>query len=161
MSDTVLIVLGAVLQLAGLAGCVLPIMPGPPLNFLGLILLCLAKGWETFSPAFLVIMGGLTAVSLILDYYLPLAGAKKFGSSKRGFWGAFIGMAVGILFFPPLGMIIGAFVGAVIGEMTAGKNNAEALRAGWGTFLGVLSAMVFRLVLAGFMTFSFTLKMMS
>ncbi len=103
MSDTVLIVLGAVLQLAGLAGCILPVMAGPPLNFAGLLLLCLAKGWKIFSPAFLLVMGGLTVLSVVLDYYLPLAGTKKYGSTKRGFWGAFIGMAVGILFSRPSG----------------------------------------------------------
>lgn len=160
MSETVLIVLGAVLQLAGLAGCVLPVMAGPPLNYAGLILLGLARGWETFSPAYLIIMGVLTASSAALDYYLPLAGTKKYGSSKRGFWGAMIGMALGILFFPPLGMIIGAFAGAVLGELTAGKPSAEALRAGWGAFVGVLLAMVFRLILSGVMTFSYILKIL-
>lgn len=160
MTETILIILGALLQLAGLAGCILPILAGPPLNFAGLILLCLAKGWETFSPAFLIAMGLLTGLSVFLDYYLPLAGTKKYGSSKRGFWGAFIGMAVGIIFFPPLGMIIGAFAGAVIGELTAGKQSVEALRAGWGAFIGVLFAMVFRLVLAGVMTFSYIIKIL-
>jgi uncharacterized protein YqgC (DUF456 family) len=158
MSDTILIILGAVLQLAGLAGCILPVLAGPPLNFVGLILLCLAKGWETFSPAFLIVLGVLTGLSVLLDYYLPLAGTKKYGSSKRGFWGAFVGMILGILFFPPLGMILGAFVGAVVGEMTAGKQSAEALRAGWGAFVGVLLAMIFRLILSGIMTFSYIIK---
>ncbi len=57
-------------------------------------------------------------------------------------------------------MIIGAFAGAVLGEMTAGKQSAEALRAGWGAFIGVLLAMVFRLVLSGVMTFSYVLKLL-
>ncbi|NMD10486.1 MAG: DUF456 domain-containing protein, partial [Acidobacteria bacterium] len=85
MSAALLIVLGGVLQAAGLAGCVLPVMAGPPLNFAGLILLDWARGWNSFSPAFLVVMGLLTAGSMILDYVLPLSGTKRYGSSKRGF----------------------------------------------------------------------------
>jgi len=158
MSDTALIVIAAVLQLAGLAGCVIPVVAGPPLNFLGLILLDWARDWKAFSPAFLVVMGVLTALSMVLDYYLPLSGAKKYGATKRGFWGALLGMAVGIFLFPPLGLIIGAFLGAVMGELTAGKQSSEALRAGWGAFLGFLLAMIFRLALAGVMTFFFILK---
>jgi hypothetical protein len=158
MSETVLIVLGAILQLAGLVGCVLPVLAGPPLNFVGLLLLSWAREWKAFSPAFLIVMGALTAGSAVLDYYLPLAGAKKYGASKRGFWGALLGMMAGIFLLPPFGLIIGAFVGAVIGELTAGKKESEALRAGWGSFLGVFFSTIFRLVLSGIMTFSYFLK---
>ncbi|HNQ79658.1 MAG: DUF456 domain-containing protein [Acidobacteriota bacterium] len=160
MSAALLIVLGGVLQAAGLAGCVLPVMAGPPLNFAGLILLDWARGWNSFSPAFLVVMGLLTAGSMILDYVLPLSGTKRYGSSKRGFWGAFIGMAAGVFAFPPLGIIIGAFLGAVIGELAAGKESPAALRAGWGAFIGFLLAMGFRLALSGVMTFAFVLKLL-
>jgi hypothetical protein len=155
MLDTVLIVIGALLQIVGLAGCFLPWLAGPPFNFLGLIFLCLAKGWDTFSPAFLIVMAALTLLTMILDYVLPMAGARKYGSTKRGFWGAFLGMVVGVLFFPPFGMIIGAFIGAVVGELTAGKKNAEAMRAGWGVFLGVFVALISKLVVSGIMTFFF------
>ncbi|MGB7295770.1 MAG: DUF456 domain-containing protein [Candidatus Aminicenantales bacterium] len=68
---------------------------------IGLILLSIAKGWKPFGPAFLVIMGGLTALTMVLDYAMPLAGTRRFGASKRGFWGAFIGMVVGAFIFPP------------------------------------------------------------
>jgi uncharacterized protein YqgC (DUF456 family) len=155
MLDIVLIVVGFILQFIGLAGCLLPWLAGPPFNFLGLILLCLAKGWDTFSPAFLIAMGALTLLTMVLDYILPMAGAKKYGSTKRGFWGAFFGMVIGIVLFPPFGMIIGAFLGAVTGELTAGKKNAEALKAGWGVFLGVISALILKLLVSGIMTFFF------
>ncbi len=155
MLEIVLIAAGFLLQLVGLAGCVLPFLAGPPFNFLGLILLCLARGWDTFSPNFLIAMGALTLLTMVLDYVLPLAGAKKYGSTKRGFWGAIIGMAAGVLFFPPFGMIAGAFLGAVAGELTAGKNKTEALRAGWGAFVGFLFALVLKLLVSGFMTFHF------
>jgi len=155
MLDTVLIVIGFLFQVVGLAGCVLPWLAGPPFNFLGLILLCLAKGWDTFSPAFLIVMGALTLLTTVLDYVLPMAGAKKYGSTKRGFWGAFFGMVIGVVLFPPFGMIIGAFLGAVAGEISAGKKNAEAMKAGWGVFLGVITALILKLLVSGIMTFFF------
>jgi len=151
----VLIILGALLQLAGLVGCILPWLAGPPLNFIGLILLSMAKGWKPFSPTFLVIMGGLTVLTMVLDYAMPLAGARRFGASKRGFWGAVIGMLVGAFVFPPFGLILGAFVGAVVGELSAGKEEKSALRAGWGVFVGTMAAMAVKLVVSGIMTFYF------
>jgi uncharacterized protein YqgC (DUF456 family) len=155
MLDIILVVIGSLLQVAGLAGCVLPWLAGPPLNFLGLILLCLAKGWDTFSPKFLFVMGALTILTIVLDYVLPIAGARKYGSTRRGFWGAFIGMVIGLVLFPPFGMIIGAFLGAVAGELTAGKKEAAAMRAGWGVFLGVVTALILKLLVSGIMTFFF------
>ena len=151
----ILIILGALFQIVGLAGCVLPMLAGPPFNFIGLILLSIAKGWEPFSPGFLILMGGLTALTLILDYALPLAGTRRFGASKRGFWGAFIGMAAGVLFFPPFGLILGAFAGAVAGELSAGKERSAALRAGWGVFAGLMASVAVKLVVSGIMTFYF------
>jgi uncharacterized protein len=150
-----LIVLGGLLQLVGLAGCVLPWVAGPPLNFIGLILLSIAKGWKPFSPKFLIIMGGLTALTVFLDYAMPLAGARRFGASKRGFWGAFIGMLLGAWAFPPFGLILGAFAGAVVGELSAGKDQSSALRAGWGVFVGTMAALVVKLIVSGIMTFYF------
>jgi len=155
MLTLILIIIASLFQVAGLAGCVLPWLAGPPLNFLGLILLCLAKGWHIFSPSSLIILGGLTLFTVIMDYVLPIAGAKKFGSSKRGFWGAFLGMILGVLFFPPFGLIIGAFIGAILGELSAGKQNQQALKAGWGVFLGFFLSMIFRLLVSGMITFFF------
>jgi uncharacterized protein YqgC (DUF456 family) len=151
----VLIVLGALLQLVGLIGCVLPWLAGPPLNFTGLILLSIAKDWKSFSPTFLVVMGGLTVLTMVLDYAMPLAGARRFGASKRGFWGAVIGMLVGAFVFPPFGLILGAFFGAVVGELSAGKEHSSALRAGWGVFVGMMAAMAVKLIVSGLMTFYF------
>jgi uncharacterized protein len=150
-----LIVLGALLQLVGLVGCVLPWLAGPPFNFIGLILLSIAKGWKPFSPTFLLIMGGLTVLTLFLDYAMPLAGARRFGASKRGFWGALIGMLAGAWAFPPFGLILGAFAGAVAGELSAGKDQSGALRAGWGVFVGMMAAMAVKLIVSGIMTFYF------
>ncbi|MCR4409858.1 MAG: DUF456 domain-containing protein [Candidatus Saccharicenans sp.] len=155
MLNVILIIAGAILQLLGLAGCVLPVLAGPPLNFVGLLLLGLARGWKIFSPSLWLILVGITLITVILDYLLPIGGARKYGSTKWGTWGAFLGMLVGVFFFPPLGLIIGAFFGAVVGELLAGKENREALRTGWGIFIGYFVSMLLKLVASGVMTFFF------
>jgi len=151
----VLIVIGFIFLIIGIVGCILPGMAGPPFSFLALILLSIAKKWEAFSAQFLLIMAGITLVVMALDYVMPAAGARKFGSSRAGFWGAMIGMIVGLIYAPPLGMIIGAFLGAFAAEYIAGKPGFEALRAGWGVFLGVMVATILKLVASGVMTFYF------
>ena len=134
--DVVIIVIGLILALAGIIGCILPVIPGPIFSFLALILLSWAKNWQVFSQTFLIIMGSLTALLMILDYIAPALGAKKYGASKTGLWGSAIGMVIGIFFIPPWGIIVGAFVGALVGELLAGKSGKKALRAGWGILIG-------------------------
>lgn len=151
----IFIILGCLCLIIGLVGCIIPGIAGPPFSFLALILLSIAKKWEPFSPELLIGMGVLTVGVTLLDYLMPAAGAKKFGASRYGFWGAFIGMWLGIIYAPPLGMIIGAFVGAVVGEMVRGKTGAEALKAGWGVFIGVMAGMIIKLIASGIMTFYF------
>lgn len=149
----VLIVIGFILILIGLVGSVAPALAGPPFSFLALILLSIAEGWEVFSVEFLVIMGILTASALAVDYILPVVGARRFGASKYGFWGAAIGMLLGIIYAPPLGMIVGAFLGAFAGEMIKLNEARRALRAGWGVFLGFMLGTLYKLILAGIMAF--------
>ncbi|NOQ19585.1 MAG: DUF456 family protein [Desulfobacterales bacterium] len=134
--DAVIIVIGLILALAGMIGCILPIIPGPAFSFLALILLSWTKNWQVFSQAFLIVMGSLTVILMILDYIAPALGAKKYGASKSGLWGSAIGMIIGIFFIPPWGIIVGAFVGALVGELLAGKSGKKALRAGWGILIG-------------------------
>ena len=150
-----LIVLGIIFILIGIIGCVIPGVAGPPFSFLALICLSIVKKWEPFSSKFLIILGILTVIVQALDYMLPAVGAKKFGASKYGFWGAVIGMLFGIIFFPPFGIIVGAFLGAISGELIAGKETSNALKAGWGVFVGVMIGMLLKLILAGVMTFYF------
>lgn len=150
-----MIVAGAILQLLGLAGCILPVLAGPPLNFVGLVLLGLAEGWDIFSPTLWLILTAVTVLTLVLDYVLPISGARKYGSTKWGTWGAVLGMVLGVFLFPPFGLILGAFSGAIIGELLAGKKNREAIRAGWGIFVGYFISMLLKLVASGLMTFFF------
>jgi uncharacterized protein YqgC (DUF456 family) len=150
-----LIILAFICLIVGIIGCIVPGIAGPPFSYASLILLSIAKRWQPFSAKFLIIMAAITVLVTGLDYLLPAAGAKKYGASKLGFWGAIIGMILGILFFPPLGMIIGAFLGAIIGELLKGKQSYEALKAGWGVFMGLLFAVLLKLIATGIMTFYF------
>ena len=134
--NVALIIIGLILAIAGMVGCILPIIPGPILSFSALILLSWIKSWQSFSQTFLIVMGILTGLLLLLDYVAPALGAKKYGASKRGLWGSAIGMLIGIFFIPPWGMIVGAFIGALVGELASGKLGRKALRAGWGILIG-------------------------
>ncbi len=151
----VLIILGVVCLIVGIIGCVVPGLAGPPFSFLALILLSIAKRWEPFSSTFLIAMAAVTIIVTALDYIVPAAGAKKYGASKFGFWGAILGMIVGIIYLPPLGMIIGAFIGAFVGELLIGKQNSAALKAGLGVFVGIMIGILLKLIASGVMTFYF------
>lgn len=143
---TLLIILGLLLVLLALVGCIVPVIPGPPLSFLALIILSYAKNWEPFSTKFLIIMAVLMMVVSVLDYIIPAGGAKKYGASKSGVWGSIIGMFAGFFFFPPWGILFGGIVGAFSGELLAGKERRKALRASWGIFVGYMVSTGLKLV---------------
>ncbi len=158
--DYFLIGLGIILMITGIAGCVLPFIPGPPLNFLGLLLLHLTSGFQ-FSTEFLILWAIITAIVYGLDLIIPVWGTKKFGGSKRGVWGSIIGLVVGMFFFPPFGLIIGPFAGAVIGELTAGKESKAALKSGFGSFVGFIAGTVLKLIASGMMTWYFAKELIT
>jgi hypothetical protein len=148
-----LVAAGLIVSLIGLAGCVLPFLPGPPLSFAALLILSLAKGWEPFGANFLIVMGVLSVAVSLLDYFFPAAGARKYGASKFGMWGSLAGMIAGLFVLSGLGVLIGGLAGAVAGELLAGKQRDQALRAGWGAFLGNLLGVGVKLALSGAMLF--------
>ncbi|MDD5015420.1 MAG: DUF456 domain-containing protein [Atribacterota bacterium] len=153
--EFVLILSGIICIIIGIVGCIFPAIPGPPLSYAALILLQFAKEEPVFSKSFLVRFAVFTIIVSLIDYFLPLLGAKLYGTSKYGIWGAIIGMMAGIIFFPPFGMILGIFIGAIIGELIAGKENSMALKAGLVTFIGSIIALFIRLSLSLVMTFYF------
>jgi len=153
--DITLAVLGAALVLVGFAGSILPIIPGPPISWVGLLLLKWTDFPNDHGTAYentLWILLFFVVLVTILDYVVPIMGTKKYGGSKRGVWGATIGVVVG-LFFGPLGIIIGPFLGAYIGEITTGKKEKEALRAAWGSFMGFLLGVGLKLMVCGTILF--------
>ncbi|MDB4583252.1 DUF456 domain-containing protein [Draconibacterium sp.] len=153
-TDVVLIVLGSIFIISGILGCVLPIIPGPPLSYVGLLLLHFTEKYS-FASKFLIIWAAITIAVYVVDYFIPMWGTKKFGGSKRGIWGSIIGLLIGLFFFPPIGIIIGPFLGAVIGELSAGKDSGTALKSGFGSFMGFLTGTLLKLITSGMMTWYF------
>ncbi|HEB30481.1 MAG TPA: DUF456 domain-containing protein [Spirochaetes bacterium] len=150
-----LVILGFILICAGIIGCVLPVVPGPPLAYLALILLSIARKWEAFSPAFLIAMGCVAAVVTAIDYVLPLFTAKKYGASKYGVWGAVVGMLIGAIFFPPFGLLIGAFLGAVGFELLFNEETKQSMKAGLGVLIGIVLGIFIKLGASGVMAYFF------
>jgi len=151
----VLIVLGAVFVIAGLAGCVVPILPGPPISYIALILVSWAHSWKAFTPTFLIVVGIITAIVTVADFILPVYLPKRYGASKFGVWGSIIGMIAGMVFFPPFGLILGTFVGAVLGELIFSRNARSSLRAALGVFVGTVAAIFLKVSVSGIIGFYF------
>lgn len=152
--DYVLIVLGSLFMIVGILGGVLPVLPGPPLSYVGLLLLHITEKYH-FSTRFLIIWLIVAAVVTVADYFIPVWGTKRYGGSKQGIWGSIIGLVIGLFFFPPFGIIIGPFVGAVIGELTSGKDSGAALKSGFGSFMGFLAGTLMKLIASGLMAWHF------
>ncbi|MFH1487635.1 MAG: DUF456 domain-containing protein [Pseudomonadota bacterium] len=148
-----IIVFGLLLALAGFVGCLFPVIPGPPLSYLSLIVLSWARGWTPFSTTFLIVMAGLTLLVLLLDYVVPAAGARRCGASRFSVFCSLIGMVIGLFVFPPFGLFIGGFAGAMAGELYVGRGGRDALRAGWGIFVGNFVSMGLKMGLCGVMLF--------
>jgi len=149
-------IIGSVFILLGFAGSVLPVLPGPTLSFVGLLLLAIV---QRFSPpltlTLILVMALITVIVTGLDYAIPSLGARRYGASRWGIWGSVAGMLIGIFFFPPFGMLIGAFIGAIAGEMLGGKRGRAVLRAGQGILMGILFGAVLKLAVCGVMTYYF------
>lgn len=104
-------------------------------------------------------MAVLTIAVFVLDYIIPAGGARKYGASKSGVWGSIIGMPLGFLFLPPWGILIGGIVGALAGELIAGKERVMALRAAWGVFVGYMASTGLKLVFSGILLFFYIKEM--
>lgn len=150
--DTFLIISGSILMLAGIIGCILPVLPGPPLSYLGLLILQFTS-MEPFSVSFLINYAIVTIIVVALDYLSPVLGAK-FGGSRYGTIGSIIGL-LGVFIHPIAGLILGPFFGAVLGELIGGKDFGPALKAGFGVFLGLLAGTLLKLFVSLLMAWHF------
>lgn len=152
--DIILTAVGAILMVVGIIGCIVPVLPGVVLNYVGILLLHFSSRVE-FSMEFLVGWSIVVVAIEVLDYYIPIWGTKKFGGGKKGAWGCTIGVVAGIFILPPWGIIICPFVGAVIGELLDKKETKQALKAGLGAFVGFLAGTFLQVVVALVLTFIF------
>lgn len=153
MADYILLIAGILLMILGIIGCLVPVLPGPPFSFLGILFLHFSK-FGHFTNVALITMGGIALVVTILDYVVPVWGTKKFGGSKYGIRGAAIGLVIG-LFLGPLGLIIGPLLGAFAGELIFKDDINYALKAGFGSLLGFLTGIGLKLAASFIMTFYF------
>lgn len=156
--DILFILFGIMLLITGLVCSVLPVLPGPPLSYVGLILLHLSTKFE-FSFPILLIYGILTIAVVIIDYLVPVYGTKKMGGTKYGIWGSTIGLFVGLFLFPPLGIIIGLFAGAFIGEIINKQTTQTALASAVGSFLGFLFGTLLKLILCVLMIYQTVIQL--
>jgi len=137
--ETILIIIAALFMVAGIIGAFLPILPGTPLSYIGILILHFRYD-SHFSWLFLIMWGLAVAITTTLDSFLPAEGARRTGGSKTGIYGAFLGGVLGLFFFPPAGILIGPVIGAFVGELIAGKKTDSALRSALGSFVGFLIA---------------------
>ena len=138
--------IGGVATLLGMIGCFVPVLPGPLVSYLALWVLYL-MGYPPSTDRLAVGACVLVGV-MVTDYVLPSVVAKRFNCSRQGVVGCFLGSLVG-LFFLPLGVILGPFLGTVIGELIAGKNVPASLRGGLGALLGFVLCVGLKLVSVG------------
>jgi uncharacterized protein YqgC (DUF456 family) len=138
--DILLVLIGLVCMVLGIIGSFLPVLPGPLLSWIGLLLLYFTDAVEMnfwILGVTFVIMGLIT----ILDYVIPAKGTKRFGGSSYGIWGTNIGLIIGILAPIPFGFVIGPFVGALVGELIYNStDHKRALKAATGSFVGFLAS---------------------
>jgi len=170
--EIVLIVFAFLFLLAGLVGSVVPAVPGPPFSFIGLLLLQWSKHGN-FSPAFLWVWAGITVAVTVMDNFLPALMTKKFGGSRATVIGSVLGLIAGMIFFAPIGLLVGPFAGALVGELinnhiqakrnnvnnagidSTGDNsgNVRALKAALGAFLAFIVGTGAKLIIGSLMIY--------
>ncbi len=151
-AESIYYLLAAGLVLIGVIGTILPILPGLPVVFGGMLLAAWAGNFEQISMATIVVLGILTLLSLAIDFLATALGAKRVGASRKALIGAVLGTFAGI-FFGPVGLFVGPFIGALAGELLHGRGLdqlrlGQATKVGFGTWLGIVFGVVLKLTLA-------------
>jgi uncharacterized protein YqgC (DUF456 family) len=171
--EIILVVVAFLLLLTGLLGSVVPALPGPPLSYVGLLLLQWS-GYAGFSSTFLWVWAFITIAVTVIDNFLPAWMTKRFGGSRMAVIGSVIGLIIGMIFFPPVGLILGPFLGALAGELinnqikvkrneinatepgTSGANNnsnIKALKVALGAFLAFIVGTGAKLIIGSLMIY--------
>jgi len=139
------LVVAVILFLVGLAGTLLPALPGPVFILAGMIVYGFFVGFEGLTPGFYLAQTVALIFIFLLDYLAASVGTKRYGGSRYAIWGAAAGILLGLIFLGPPGIIIGPFIGAVIAEILSGKNLNHAFKTGFGTLLGLLGGTFLKL----------------
>jgi uncharacterized protein len=153
MLDILLYLCAFSLLILGIVGAFLPVLPGPPLSYVGILLIHFSSK-HTYTNEFLWTYGIIMVVITIADYVLPSWGTKKFGGTKYGMWGAAIGLLLGLIIYAPIGIFVGPFAGAYLAELINNKEYKDALRSAFGSFLGIVFGVFLKFVFAIVMLFN-------
>lgn len=146
MMDIILFILGLVICLIGITGSFVPMIPGPFVSWLAILILNLTDAVE-FNLNFVLITLSVAVSVGLIDYLIPIIGVKKLGGSKSGQVGAIIGLVLGVLIMPPFGILVGPFVGAISGEMVNKKTFSESLKPAFGSLVGVVAGSIIKFCL--------------
>ncbi|MBS4008790.1 MAG: DUF456 domain-containing protein [Clostridium sp.] len=149
------LILSVILFVLGLAGIVLPVLPGIILIYAGMLLYGIMTQFTTLDANFFLLQGLVVLLASSLDFIATAVGTKRFGGSKNAVWGAVIGILLGLLLFGPFGIILGSFLGAVIAEILLGKNMNNAIRSGFGTLIGIVGATALKIFIGVLMIIAF------
>jgi len=162
--DYLLVILGTLAILAGIAGSILPGLPGPPMGYMGLLLIHWSR-FAGFSLNTLILLGLVVAFVSVLDYIIPVWGTKRFGGTKAGVRGSTIGLIAGVVLLPMFGIVLGPFgligiiggpfIGAYMGERYGGQNSQKAMRAAFGSFVGFMAGTFMKIALSLLLGFYF------
>lgn len=156
--NTLLIILAIMVILVGIAGCILPVLPGIPLIFAAVLLYGWYDGFVHIGSHYLLIIGVLTLLSLVSDYILIAQSNKLFGSSKASAIGAMAGTILGIFIFPPLGIILFGFLGAFLVELFLFQELEKAFKAALGAIIAFFSGTVLKVILGIAILITFVIK---
>jgi uncharacterized protein YqgC (DUF456 family) len=154
--DIALYLLAAALIIGGLIGSVIPALPALPMIFGGIWLAAAVDDYHHVGLWWLLILGGLGATGVVLEFIASTLGAKRIGASRQALWGASIGMLAGMFFGIP-GLLLGPFVGALLGELASGKSVLRSAHVGVGTWVGLLFGALMKLVISFVMVGLFAL----
>jgi len=152
-------VVAVAVMVLGVLGTLIPALPGLPLIFLAMLGYGVVEGFREMTAAFLIVSLLVVVLTQVAEHYARAWGARRFGAGKAGAWGAVVGSIVG-LFFMPLGLVLGPFLGATLFELIAGRSGGEAVRAGVGGLVGVLGSVAVNLVVALGLTVAFVVKVL-
>ena len=152
-------VIAGLIIAAGFVGSILPNLPGIPVMFGGMLLAAWVGHFQKIPIWVIVFLGVLAAFSVVFDFLSGTYGAKRYGASKAAVWGALIGTIVGLFFGIP-GIILGPFVGAVIGQLVSGSPIEDAAKVGFGTWIGLLIGTAIKLATAFMMLGTFALALL-
>ena len=144
---TVIFIIATLLLVFGLIGSMIPGLPGPPLSFIGILIIHFFTDTQ-FSNFFLFTWASIIIIVFLLEYLIQVWGVNKFGGDKKATIGTFLGLFAGSI-FPPLGLFLGPFIGAFIGALTEVKgNNIRALKVAIGSIIGFIFGTILKLVVS-------------